>query len=112
MAPSDTPERTPNFITYGRARFERTVLNLPRLLALENFAETNGFEDAQAGTHLLSRLIIALNGVATWLSYASQDDDTPLGRTAAELADILWTFGDDCAAVMPRLEMLDDARRA
>lgn len=112
MAGSDLPQYTPNFITYGKSRFDRAVLNLPRLLALEQFAEVRGFQDAHAGTHVLSRLIIALNGVAAWLGHASECDEATLARTATEIADILWAFGEDCAAVTPRLEMLDDARGA
>lgn len=110
MDHSINPEATPNFITYNRARFERAVLNLPRLLALELFAEENAFKDARAGTHVLSRLIIALNGVATQLSHASNGGDSAARRTATEVADILWAFGEECAACSPSLEMGDDAR--
>lgn len=84
--------------------------NLPRLLALELFAEENPFEDARAGSHVLSRLIIALNGVATQLAHASGGDKSAAGRAAAEVADIFWAFGEECAALSPNLEMADDAR--
>ena len=109
MQQTSTSGTKPSF-ALDRSRFQRVLRNLPRLLALEDHAEANGFKDARAATHVLSRLIIAMNGVATKLSRVSVGDESAAGRAAAEAADILWAFGEGCAAHSPNLEMRDDDR--
>lgn len=90
-------------------RFERALLNLPRVLALERYAEEGGFDDAKAASHFLSRVIIALNGLATELNSASSDKSMG-ARASAEAAHVLWRFGEACALHSSDLEMRDDAR--
>ena len=90
-------------------RMDRALLNLPRVVELEHRASVVGLSDEHASTHFISRLIIALNTVATELSEAAA-----LGKAddaARSAADLLWSFGERSGEMADLLRIADAARR-
>jgi hypothetical protein len=86
----------------ARLRIERALLSLP--------SDIRQPSDYPIDVVVLSRLIIALNTVATALCEAHgklRPDDILL-----ETADLLWSIGEQAAAVSPGLEMRDCSRPA
>jgi hypothetical protein len=92
----------------ARMRIERALLNLPRVVELEQRTVLAGLEDGNASTHFLSRLIIALNTVATELCNSASDGTSD--ATARQAADLLWDFGERSGELTDRLRMTTAAR--
>lgn len=88
-------------------RLDRAFLNLPRYLEMEAAARAGGGDDPEGPTVFLSRLIIALNTVASELRRANA---TNLNAVANEAADVLWSIGERCGAEDERLRMRDADR--
>jgi hypothetical protein len=90
-------------------RLDRALLNLPRYLEMEAAARVGGSDDPEGPTVFLSRLIIALNTVASELHSAQAAD---VEAVASEAADYLWSIGERCGAADNRFRMNDAARPA
>ena len=95
-------DRMPDRFDLARLRLERAVLSLP-----ESIEQPSGH---LIDVVVVSRLIIALNTVATILHDQICNPEESDRNTMIKVADFLWSVGETAAAISPGLRMSDAAR--
>jgi hypothetical protein len=59
---------------------------------------------------VFSRLLIALNSVASVLNSEAENCRDDCGWVMRQAADVLWSVGEKAGEIAPALHMLDDVR--
>ena len=91
----------------AKMRMERALLNLPRLIEMEQQAILADIKDADSGTHFISRLIIALNTAASEIQASKGSENA--NEVAAATARLLLDFGERCGQLSDQLR-IDDGK--
>jgi hypothetical protein len=86
----------------ARGRIDRSLLSLP-----STFERAAG---EPVDVVVFSRLIIALNTVASILQTEAMKCPHNCGSIMREAADVLWSVGEKAGEIAPALRMLDEAR--
>jgi hypothetical protein len=91
-----------NHFRMARLRIDRAFLSLTDEITMPSGQPIDAV--------VLSRLIIALNSLATGLSEASERRGAECKSAAREASEILWSIGEKAGKIAPAIHMRDDAR--